>query len=134
MGDTIRQIARTALLCGTLGLLLYLALTFVVERPGLAPLLPPVLTLVASVVAISLTGKSLILACRTGEFPSKGRVITKEREPAWFWGFMIWYGAVALCLLVLVQYSLSLLIDVWNSMSDDDLGQLRARLLRQKSQ
>lgn len=122
MGDIIRQIARTALLCGTLGLLLYLVLAFVVESPMLAPLLPPLLALPASVLLLVLTGQSLIGAWRTGEFPSRGHVITREREPVWFWGSMVWYGVVALCLLVLVQYSFSLLMDVWSSMSDTDLG------------
>ncbi len=117
MGDVICQIVRTALLCGTLGLLLYLALAFVVESPGFAPLLPALLALAASVVLLVLTWRSLVLALRTGEFPSRGRVITREREPAWFWSSAIWYGVASLCLLALARYSFSLLTDVWSSMS-----------------
>ncbi len=115
VGEIIRQIVRTALLCGALGLLLYLVLAFVVESPGIAPLLPALLALAASLVLLVLTGRSLVLALRTGEFPSRGRVITRERELSWFWGSVIWYGLCALCLLALARYSLSLLIDVWSS-------------------
>jgi hypothetical protein len=124
MADILRQLVRTSALCGTLGLILYLAFASVVDSPRLVPLLPPVLALVLSGVALVLTGRSLILACRTGEFPSRGRVITRAREPEWFWGAVIWYGGAALCFSVLVPYSLLLLVDAWSSMPGDELSRL----------
>ena len=134
MSEIIRQIIRTAFLCGSLGLLLYLVLSFAVESPRLAPLLPPVLALVASGVVLFLSGQILIMAWRTGEFPEKLHVIRKEQEPTWFWSTMIWYGAVSLCLLALLLYSVSQLMEIWSSMSDPDLEELRTRLLQQKDQ
>lgn len=124
MVDILRQLVRASVICGTLGLMLYLAFALVVDRRGLVLLLPPILTLVVSGVALVLTGRSLILAYRTGEVPSKGSVITREREPAWFWGVMIWHATAALCFSVLVPYSLSLLVDAGNSIPGDDLSQL----------
>jgi hypothetical protein len=126
MGDIISQIVRTAVLCGMLGLLLYLGLAFMVES-WLAPLLPAVITLTVSLVGLVLTGQTLIEAWRTYEFPTRGGVITREREPAWFWGSMIWCGAVALCLLGLLSYSCSLLMDVWSSMCGSDLAPVTDR-------
>lgn len=124
MAGILRQLVRTSVLCGTLGLILYLAFVSLMDSSRLVPLLPPALALVLSGVALVLTGRSLILACRTGVLPSKGRVITRERQPAWFWGAVIWYGAAALCCSVLVPYSLLLLVDVWSSMPGDELGRL----------
>jgi hypothetical protein len=116
MSDNIKhvlsQIARTAVLCGTLGLLLYLALAFATESPVVAPFLPGAFGLAGSVCMLALTGHTLLSAWRTGEFVTRVSVTSRARDPVWFWSLAIWHGAVALGLLALAQYSFNLLIDV----------------------
>lgn len=104
------KIARTAALCGTLGLLLYLALFHAAESPVIAPFLPAMIGLAGSIWMLVLTGQTLTSAWRTGEFVSRFVVTSREREPLWFWGLVLWHGAVALCLLALVQSSFNLLM------------------------
>jgi hypothetical protein len=134
MKDMLGRIARTALLCGALGLLLYAVLAYAVESPTLAPLLPPLLGVAGSVLLLVLTGHDMLSAWRSGEFAGRGAPIRREQEPAWFGGCMAWQGVAALCLLALLLYSFSLLMDVWSSFSDADLRELWARLLRQEGQ
>jgi hypothetical protein len=86
----IRRIARTALLCGTLGLLLYVVLAAIVENPTGAALLPSLFAVPATVLLLILTVQDVTAAWRTGVFPSRSGAVLREREPVWFWGLMIW--------------------------------------------
>lgn len=112
MKHVLGQIARTVVLCGALGGLLYLALAFATESPAIAPLLPGAIGLIGSACMLALTGHTLLSAWRTGEFASRFSVTSRAQEPFWFWCLAIWHGAVALSLLALTQYSFNLLIGV----------------------
>lgn len=130
MGTIIRQIVRTALLCGTLGLLLYLALAGIVENPAGAALLPPLLGVAGTMLMLPLTAQDVISAWRSGAFPGRGGVVLREREPVWFWGLMIWQTAMVFALAVLLLYLLTLLAEVWNAPSGEGLEDVMSRAVR----
>jgi len=110
LSATIRKIARTALLCSTLGLLLYLVLSALVENPTGAALLPSLFGVPATVLLLVLTVQDVTAAWRSGVFPSRSGVVLREHEPAWFWGLMIWQTAMIVVLVVLLLHVLNLLI------------------------
>lgn len=97
----LRQVARTGLLAGSLGLLLYAALTVVAELRharwliGLV-LSAPLAALLAFVVAQSL---------RTGTFPAMGGAVSRARQPVSYWCLNATYVACGLLLGVLAIWS-----------------------------
>ena len=107
MTSILGQIFRTALLCGSLGLVLYLALSSVADSAFAAPAIGLVGSIALSSVLISL----LLYAWRSGEFPEKFRAVARNAQPGWYWGSMIWYGLAVICLIALALLSLSNLID-----------------------
>jgi hypothetical protein len=111
LGATIRRIVRTALLCGTLGLLLYLALAGIVENPTGAALLPSLFGVIATAPLLVLTVQDVTAALSSGVFPGRTGAVLREREPAWFWALMIWQTAMIFALMALLLYTLSLLIE-----------------------
>lgn len=128
MGPIIRKFARTALLCGTLGLLLYLALAAIVDNPTGAALLPSLFGMPACALLLVMTVQDVTGAWRTGMFPSRGGVVLREREPAWFWGLMIWQTAMIVVLVALLLYLLTLLVDVWGTLSGEGLEGVTGRV------
>jgi len=104
MGDALRRIARTALLCGTLGLLLYFVLAAIVEQPLAVAWLPLLFGLAAAPFLLFLTAQDVASAWRSGEFPARGAVVLRSREPVWFWSMMVWQTAACLLLAGLIVY------------------------------
>lgn len=110
MNEVIGRIFRTALLCATLGLLLYAVMTYAVTLPGFAPLLG-----LAGTAAIGALVTSLLWsAWRTGEFPEKFGSVFRDRQPVLYWCAMVWYAACLAGFIALALLSLSLLIDAWS--------------------
>jgi hypothetical protein len=97
MSDVLRQIARTAVLCVALGLLLYLALSTAAEYPITAP----VVGLVGASIVGALVFHLLRDAWRSGIIPEKFGITSREANPVWYWGSMAWYGACLICLVAL---------------------------------
>jgi hypothetical protein len=97
MSEVLRQIARTAVLCGALGLLLYLALSAAADDPITAP---AVGFAGASVVGV-LVFHLLRDAWRSGIIPERSGITSRDANPVWYWGSMLWYGACLLALLAL---------------------------------
>lgn len=112
MGTIIRQIVRTALLCGALGLLLYLALAAAVRSSAFSTLLVPLFGVGGAALLLVLTVQDVTSAWRTGEFPSRSGRVVRDHEPVWFWGLMIWQIAAIVALVALLLYSLVLLMGV----------------------
>lgn len=105
MSDILRQIARTAVICLSFGLLIYLALSAAVEYPIAAPLFG----LIGSTIVGVMTFGLLKEGWRTGQFPDRFGVTTREANPGWYWGSMLWYGA---CLIALVALALFCLLRI----------------------
>lgn len=96
MKGHLLQIARMALLCGALGLLLYLGLAEMARFPEVTvPLLGGV---GAGGLAILLT-LEIAGALRSGILPRLPYAIRRQEEPIWFWGTLVFTG---LCLLLLL--------------------------------
>lgn len=117
MNEAIGRIFRTALLCATLGLLLYAGMTYAVTLPGFAPLLG----LAAAAGIGALVASLLWNAWRTGEFPEKFGSVFRDRQPALYWFTMVWYAACLACFIALAFLSLSLLIDAWSVSPNETL-------------
>lgn len=90
------QIARTALLCGALGLLLYLGLTELTRFPRFTV---PVLGILGSACVAILLAQEIAGALRTGILPRLPGAIRRREEPIWFWGSL---ALSLLCLLLLL--------------------------------
>jgi hypothetical protein len=130
MGTIIRQIARTALLCGTLGLLLYMALAWVAETPIGTTLLAPLLGLAAAVALLIPAVQDAISAWRSGIFPSRGGAVLREREPIWFLALMIWQIMLIVMLVALLLYLFTLLPDRWSADVTDRAARAAASAIR----
>ena len=111
MGQTVLRIARTVLLCGTLGLALYLVLAGLAETPAGTKLLPRFLGLVGAAFLLVLTVQEAISAWKTGLFPSRGRAVLREREPNWFRVLLIWQILLIVMLAALLSYLLALPVE-----------------------
>ena len=112
MFEILRQILRMAVLCGSLGFLLYLALMTLVESPTAVPYVAPVIGLIGAASIGILTFQSLVFAWRTGKFPTRLRAIDQDDEPGWFWGSMLWSVLMVICFIALASWSLSQLFDL----------------------
>lgn len=105
MSDALRQIARTAVLCGALGFLLYLVLSTAADRPVAAPALGLVGTSIVGVLVFHLMRD----AWRSGIIPERSGITSREANPVWYWGSMLWYGA---CMIALVALALMCLLRI----------------------
>jgi hypothetical protein len=91
-GAMLRQLVRTALLVGVLGLLLY-GVVSLAASSGVGPWLVglllggPLALLLAFVVADAL---------RSGVFPEKTRAPSRATRPIAYWTSIAWFGAAAL--------------------------------------
>lgn len=81
-----RTLLPTALLCGALGLLLYVLLSSLAEVPGFALLLG----LGGACVLTLLTMATARHALRTGVYPVWPRPIARAGAPLAFWGSVAW--------------------------------------------
>lgn len=97
MSEVLRQLARTAVLCGALGLALYLVLSMVADHPITAPMIGFAGASVVGVLVFHL----LRDAWHSGIIPEKFGITSREVNPIWYWGLMLWYGACLICLIVL---------------------------------
>jgi hypothetical protein len=93
-GAILRQLARTALLLGALGLLLYGAVILAASS-GVGPWL--VGLLLAGPLAV-LLGLLVADALRSGVFPEKTRAPRRAERPVAYWASIAWYGAAALAM------------------------------------
>lgn len=94
MRTALLQIGRTALLCGGLGLLLYVALA---EASRFPDMLVPALAAACSGVLSAFLVCEIRDALRTGIAPYRPRAVLRAEEPAWFWGSVLFWG---LCLVL----------------------------------
>lgn len=96
MKDAIVRAARTALLSGSLGVLLYLAFAWMAQMPEL---MVSLLGTVGSGALVALILQEMAYALRTGVIARLPIAIRQTEEPTWFWGTLAFSG---LCLLLLV--------------------------------
>ena len=105
MSEVLRQVARAAVLCGALGLLLFLVLSTAADYPVTAP--------AAGLIGASVVGAPVFHllrdAWRSGIIPEKFGITSRDANPAWYWGSMLWYGA---CLLALIALALICLLRI----------------------
>ena len=94
MTDHLRTLAKTALLCGVLGLLLYGAVVQVAAVPG-AHLW---LGLILAGIMAAITGHQVLTALRTGQFPLRGPPLLRDRQPIQYWVSVAWFGASTIAL------------------------------------
>ena len=97
MSEVLRRIARTAVLCGALGLLLYLALVTAADDPVTAP----ALGFIGAGVIAAQVFHLLRDAWHSGIMPERSGITSREANPAWYWGSMLWYGACLVCVVAL---------------------------------
>lgn len=97
MSEVLRRIARTAVLCGALGLLLYLALVTAADDPVTAP----ALGFIGAGVIAAQVFHLLRDAWHSGIMPERFGITSREASPAWYWGSMLWYGACLVCVVAL---------------------------------
>ena len=97
MSEGLRQIARTAVLCGALGLALYLVLLMVADHPITAPMIGFAGASVVGVLVFHLLSD----AWHSGIIPEKFGITSRDANPVWYWGSMLWYGACLICLTAL---------------------------------
>ncbi len=97
MSEVLRRIARTAVLCGALGLLLYLALVTAADDPVTAP----ALGFIGAGVIAAQVFHLLRDAWHSGIMPERFGITSREANPAWYWGSMLWYGACLVCVVAL---------------------------------
>lgn len=102
MKALLTRIASTALLCGGLGLGLYLVLAEAAQFPALTS---AVLGLVCSAALLMLLAHEIADALRTGIVPSRPFPIDRDKEPVWFWGAVLFGCLCVLLLLWLFTYS-----------------------------
>lgn len=114
--SSIGHILRMALVCGALGLLLYVGLSYAVTLPGFAQLLGLVLIVALGVIVTGL----LRQAWRSGEFPEKSDVLSRQRRPVAYWLAMAWYGAWLIAALGIALLALQMLIDLWSGSAVTD--------------
>lgn len=92
--ETLGLLARTALLCGALGIVLYGVLTLIAGLPyG-----QWVIGLLLSAPMTAFVGWVVLRALREGEFPRRGGAATREGQPFAYWLNTLWYGFCALFL------------------------------------
>lgn len=99
MREIATGIAKTALLSGGLGLLLYLVFAALAQMPEL---MVSLLATVGSGAMVALILQEMAFALRTGIVPRLPIAIRRGREPVWFWGSLA-FGSACLCLLVPLQ-------------------------------
>jgi hypothetical protein len=107
LGAVLRQVAKTAVLCAALGLLLYGVVAMVAAWPGGRWLLG--LLLAAPLAA--LIGHQVIDAYRSGIFPQRGGAARRDTQPLAFWFAMAWFTACGLLLGILAAWCGLALID-----------------------
>ncbi|MCO5131394.1 MAG: hypothetical protein M9932_12605 [Xanthobacteraceae bacterium] len=106
MSEVLRRIAGTAVLCGGLGLLLYLALVTAADEPITAP----ALGFVGAGVVAAQVFHLLRDAWHSGIMPERpGAGTSRDANPVWYWVSMLWYGA---CLIGVVALGLVCLLRI----------------------
>lgn len=98
--DIMVQVARTALLCGTLGIALYLAISYAARFPAFAP----GLAFVGSLALAWLTVSTIRYSLQNRLIPMKPRSIFRDEQPILYWGFLgfeIACGAAMIAIMIL---------------------------------
>ncbi|MBW6400080.1 hypothetical protein KPL78_19630 [Roseomonas sp. HJA6] len=99
-------LARTALLCGALGLVLYGAVAFLAGLPNGQW----VIGLLLSVPMTAFVGWVVWRALREGEFPRRGGAAVRAEQPVAYWFHTLWYGFCALFLAWLAVWCMEELL------------------------
>lgn len=100
MKDIIIPIARTALLCGTLGIALYLVISYAARFPAFAP----VLAFTGSLALAWLIMSTIRFSLQNRLIPMKPRSIFRDAQPILYWGFLgfeIACGAASIAIMIL---------------------------------
>ena len=104
--EVLIQIGRTALLCGTLGLALYFAMTYAVEFSAFGP----AMAFAGSFALVWLTAASVRKALRSGLIPMKNGSISRGEQSALYWGFLGFEVACACAAVAIAILSLLRLV------------------------
>ena len=88
---TLRSLAKTAMLCGLLGLILYGAVVLLSQSPSAGQVAGLVLAAPAAVMLALL----VLDALRRREFPLRGPVLRRDGSPVAYWFSIAWFGACA---------------------------------------
>jgi hypothetical protein len=99
-GAILRQLARTALLVGALGLLLYGAVSLAASS-GIGPWL---MGFVLGAPLALLLAALVVDALRSGVFPEKTRAPTRAERPVAYWASIGWFGVAALAMGALAAW------------------------------
>ena len=100
-GSILRQIGRTALLAGSLGLVLYGVLALLAEWPHAHLLLGLALSLPLAL----LCAWEVADGWMTGDFPVWRSVVRRAEQPGSYWFHMSWCGLCGLALLAIAATS-----------------------------
>ncbi|MBN9595405.1 MAG: hypothetical protein J0G36_08635 [Afipia sp.] len=111
MKDILIQIARTAVLCGTLGLALYFALSYAVQFPAFAS----GLVCAAAFAVLYLTVSSILYAIRHRLIPVKAGSISRDTQSVLYWAFLGFEIACALASIAIAVLSILRLIEATGS-------------------
>ena len=105
-GEILRQIAKTAALCGVLGLLLYGAIMMLAERDDG----PWLIGLALAAPMTALIGHQVIDALRSGQLPMRGGALPRESQPLAFWSGVVWFGVCGVLLGALTVWCIMRLL------------------------
>jgi len=101
------QIARTALLCGTLGIALYLVISYAVRFPAFAPGLAFVGSLALAWLMISTIRYNL----RNRLIPMKPQSVFRDEQPILYWGFLGFEIACGCAMIAIMIFSVLRLME-----------------------
>ncbi len=104
MTDDLRTmlstLAKTFLLCGALGLLLYGAMVLVAEMPQGGRMLGLLLSAPLALIVAHL----VLGALRDGHFPVRGPALLRDRQPVQYWFTIAWFGGCAIALTAIAAW------------------------------
>ena len=97
---TLRSLAKTAMLCGLLGLILYGAVVLLSQSPSAGQVAGLVLAAPAAVMLALL----VLDALRSREFPQRGPVLRRDESPIAYWFSIAWFGGCAAALTLIALW------------------------------
>lgn len=110
MWEIIRKIAQTFVLCGSLGLALYVVLMAAIHNQLLGPALPVALAAVCCVVGLAMIGRDLKSALETGKSNDRFWPVSRARQPFAFWVSVTLKAASVISLAALAVHLLVLMV------------------------
>ena len=97
---TLRTLAKTALLCALLGLMLYGAMMLMAQMPNAGQLLGVALAAPSAVLIAHL----VLGALRDGQFPVRGPALLRDSQPIQYWFSIAWFAGCAVALAAIALW------------------------------